>query len=147
MENMNLEDLIADMLQCGVPAKAEKQDILLHFSRLLPMPMPLEDGECEQWCIDDLCADDMVIEGDRYLSAGNVWWLSGGREFNRYSCEFWLEQSKLLYCFVFFKETKNRNRMRLKVGRLNDGPFAEFYDASRPEGAWDFHLPINRLVI
>lgn len=135
MLKTELEQRIAHILARGTLVGGQRQDMMTCFGRLLPLPSIPSGGA--EWCIDDLYLDDMVFDGNRYRAAGSVWWLSGGGEYGRYSAEFNLVEGELEYCFVFYKETKNRNRVRLMSGRKGGESFVEFFEVEGGKNRWE----------
>jgi len=135
MLKTELEQRIADILVRGTLDGNQRQDMMTCLARLLPLPKDQTSGA--EWCIDDLYLDDMVFDGNSYRATGSVWWLSGGGEYGRYSADFDLVKGELEYCFVFYKETKNRNRVRLMSGRKGGESFVEFFEVEGGTNWWE----------
>lgn len=130
----DLANRIATLLTAQGMNEDEQRELLMGLARQLELPRAHERGV--DWCVDVLTVESLEVNGGMFRAVGNVWWLAGGGEFDRYVAEFGYDEGDLDYCFVFLKRTKNRHRTRLLVGEEAGQKFCEFFDRDGTAHWW-----------
>jgi hypothetical protein len=135
---------IASFLTVGRMDTKEQRELVCELTQRLCLPTLLETGT--DWCIDYVTCDTIECVGDRIEAAGSFYWLAGGGEFDRYSFEVAMVDEDLEYCFVFYKLTKNRNRVRLMAGCRTGEQYSEFFAREGSADWWSEEVRVQVLA-
>lgn len=139
-----LAKCIASFLTVGRMDTNEQRELVYELAHRLHLPISRETGA--DWCIDSVVCDTVECIGDRIEASGSVYWLAGGGEYDRYSCEIQMVGDELEYCFVFYKLTKNRNRVRLMAGYRIDEQYSEFFAREGSADWWSEEARVQALA-